>query len=322
MQTQDKTITVTAAVPEPVRLDAFVAGALEGVSRSRVQKLVRDGEVLLNGAPSRASAVVHEGDTVTVSIPDPVPTEAVPQEIPLDVLYEDSDIIVVNKPAGMVTHPAPGSWDGTLVNALLHRCSDLSGVNGSLRPGIVHRLDKDTSGVIVAAKNDFAHSSLAQQIEARTVHKEYVALVHGHFPEREGTISTNLARSRRDYRKIIVAPAGRPAVTHYRTIEELGPYSLMEIIIETGRTHQIRVHMQYRGHPVVGDPLYGPEKGAMAGTGQYLHARKLTLRHPRTGEEMTFTAPIPDRFRETLQQLGSSWAEELDNPQQDAVPAR
>lgn len=295
----------------PVRLDAYLTGVLDGVSRSRVQKLIKSGDALLNGQESRPSAVVQKGDSVSVTMPDPLPDTASPQAIDLDVLYEDSDIIVVNKKAGMVTHPAPGSWDGTLVNALLHRCTDLSGVNGSLRPGIVHRLDKDTSGVIVAAKNDRAHQALAAQIEAHQMRKEYVALVHGHFPEMAGTIETNLARSRRDYRKIVVAPVGKPAITHYSTLEELGPYSLMDVLIETGRTHQIRVHMQYRGHPVVGDPLYGPEKGLLAGNGQLLHARSLTLRHPQSGKWMKFTAPVPERFAETLDQLGSKKSDVL-----------
>lgn len=303
----------TFSVPEGTqeRMDAFLAGVMDGLSRSRVKQLIQDGDALLNGRRVKPSAAVRAGDVVTAAVPAPQPDAAQPEDIPLDVLYEDADIIVVNKAAGMVTHPAPGSWSGTLVNALLHRCTDLSGVNGALRPGIVHRLDKDTTGVIVAAKNDAAHQSLAKQIEERQMHKEYVALVHGHFPEREGTIETNLARSQRDYRKIVVAPAGRNAVTHYRTIEELGNYSLMDVVIETGRTHQIRVHMAHRGHPVVGDPLYGPSKGYLAGTGQLLHARKLSFVHPRTGEFMEFTAPVPERFDAVLRTMGSSYADEL-----------
>ena len=308
---RDKKVFEIAADGEGARADMYLTRVLEGFSRSRVQSLIREGAATVNGNSIKPSELLHDGDVITVVVPELTAAVARPEDLPLDVLYEDHDIIVVNKPAGMVTHPAPGSWDGTLVNALLHRCTDLSGVNGSLRPGIVHRLDKDTSGVIVAAKNDTAHLGLARQIEHHEVEKEYVALVHGHFPEHEGTISTNLARSRRDYRKMVVAAAGKPAVTHFRTLEELGPYSLMEVIIETGRTHQIRVHMQYRGHPVVGDPLYGPTKGLLAGSGQLLHARRLQFMHPSTGQKMVFEAPIPLHFASTLEDLGSRQLESL-----------
>lgn len=304
------TIEVKTENSETPRFDAYAAEAT-GLSRARVKSLIADGDILLNGVAAKPAALVRSEDVITARIPDPIPDTAQAEDIPLDVLYEDSDIIVVNKPAGMVTHPAPGSWEGTLVNALLHRCTDLSGVNGSLRPGIVHRLDKDTSGVIVAAKNDAAHVSLAKQIEEHKVHKEYIALVHGHFPEHDGTIRTNMSRSHRDYRKMVVSAAGRLAVTHFRTLEELGPYSLMEVVIETGRTHQIRVHMQFRGHPVVGDPLYGPERGFLAGTGQLLHARRLSFIHPTNGEPVTFEAPIPPRFKQALEELGSSHSEDL-----------
>lgn len=305
----ERIFTVEAGTAE--RFDAYLAQRVGGLSRARVQKLIRAGDALVNGEETKPSVIVREGDVISTNVPDPEPIAAQPEDIPLDILYEDSDIIVVNKAAGMVTHPAPGSWDGTLVNALLNHCTDLSGVNGSLRPGIVHRLDKDTTGIIVAAKNDAAHLSLAGQIERREMRKEYVALVYGHFPEHEGEIRTNLARSRRDYRKMVVAPVGREAITHFETMEELDGVSLMRILLETGRTHQIRVHMQSRGHAVVGDPLYGPEKGFLAGSGQLLHARRLTLKHPGTGEQMTFTAPVPPRFEEALRDLHSSYADEL-----------
>lgn len=285
------------------RLDAYIARSLRDVTRSYAQKLIRDGCVLVNGKAARPSLQVAEGDAVEVRMPQLEELEAVPQDIPLDILYEDADVLVINKAAGMVTHPAHHTPDGTVVNAVLHHCPDLAGIKGTLRPGIVHRLDKDTSGVMVIAKNDRAQQSLSGQIMDRTMSKEYVALVHGTLGQPEGTICTNLARSRKDYKRVVVAAVGRPAVTHYKLVRQFDRYAFLRINLETGRTHQIRVHMRHIGHPVVGDPVYGPEKGRYAREGQLLHARKLSFNHPATGERMEFEAPMPARFERVLAEL-------------------
>lgn len=285
------------------RLDAFVARRLPDVTRSYAQKLIKDGCVLVNGKAERASFQVTDKDAVSVEMPEPEVLEAVPQNLPLDILYEDADVLVINKAAGMVTHPAKHTPDGTVVNAVLHHCPDLAGIKGTIRPGIVHRLDKDTSGVMVIAKNDRAQQALSAQIQDRSMCKEYVAIVHGTMGQPEGTICTNLARSRKDYKKVVVAAVGRPAVTHYELVEQFPDYAYLRLKLETGRTHQIRVHMQHIGHPVAGDPVYGPEKGRYAGKGQLLHARKLAFRHPSTGEEMAFEAPLPERFERVLAEL-------------------
>lgn len=285
------------------RLDAFLARSLEDVTRSYAQKLIKDGCVLVNDRPARASLQVGAQDAISVRMPQPEELEAVPQDIPLDILYEDSDILVINKAAGMVTHPAHHTPDGTVVNAVLHHCPDLAGIKGTIRPGIVHRLDKDTSGVMVIAKNDRAQTSLSNQIMDRSMRKEYVALVHGVLGQPEGTICTNLARSRKDYKKVVVAAVGRPAITHYELIEQFPEHAYVRLELETGRTHQIRVHMQHIGHPVVGDPVYGPENGRYARQGQLLHARRLAFIHPATGEEVSFEAPIPQRFEKILEEL-------------------
>lgn len=283
-----------------MRLDAFIAASGIGISRSFAHKVIVRGGMKVNGKCVKPSTPVHTGDVIEARLPEPEVPGAMAQDIPLDIIYEDDDVLVVNKPAGMVVHPAPGSPDKTLVNALLFRCTSLSGINGSLRPGIVHRLDKDTSGVMVVAKNDAAHQSLSRQIAKHTAEKEYVALVHGTFKEPSGTIRTCLARSRQDHKKVVVAPEGRTAITHWEVIRELGDYTLLRVLLETGRTHQIRVHMKHIGHPVVGDPVYGMKRGPNAGTGQYLHARRLAFTHPTTGERMEFTAPLPEKFQSTL----------------------
>lgn len=284
------------------RLDAFLARLYPDLTRSYLRKAILEGAFLLNGSQAKAGAAVKEGDTVTGCIPEPKKISAEPQNIPLDVFYEDRDLLVVNKPRGMVTHPAAGTPDGTLVNALLYHTKDLSGIAGELRPGIIHRLDKDTSGLLVIAKNDRSHQALSAELQARHFEKRYLALVEGNVVQDEGTITQPIGRSRRDYRKMAVRPNGREAVTHYRVLERFGRYTLLEITIETGRTHQIRVHMLHMGHPVAGDPLYGKEDPLHL-EGQFLHARRLCFDHPSTGERMCFEAPLPEKLQEVLDQL-------------------
>ena len=286
-----------------VRLDVYLAEKLQK-TRSAVLKAIEEGRVLLNGkAPSKAGVKISVGDVLTVDIPEPRPISAKPQDIPIDVLYEDNDIVVVNKPQGMVTHPASGSPDGTLVNALLYRVSDLSGINGEIRPGIVHRLDKDTSGVLVVAKNDAAHLALSKQISTKKALRYYYALVVGNVAQDEGKIEKSIARSKKDRKQMAVSDEGRHALTLFKVIERFKGYTLVECELRTGRTHQIRVHMKSIGHPVVGDPVYG-KPSPLAPKGQLLHAHKLVLYHPVTGEQMTFTAPVNPVFAATLEKLG------------------
>lgn len=286
------------------RLDVFIADNLVRLSRSQAQKLIKEGHVMVQGrSASKAGEKVVEGKEIVVTIPDPKPLNAEPEDIPLDILYEDSDLIVVNKPQGMVVHPAPGHFSGTLVNALLHRCRDLSGINGVLRPGIVHRLDKDTSGALVVAKNDYAHVSLAAQIKQHTVLRKYIALVHGDPQKDAGTIDAPIGRHPVYRKKMAVVANGRRAVTHYRVLERLGNYSLVEARLETGRTHQVRVHMAYLGHPIVGDKVYGPRKAHFDLPGQALHARLLGFVHPRSGEYMEFIAEPPAILERLLTRL-------------------
>ena len=290
---------------EGVRLDVFLSEKT-GKTRSAVAKAIEEGFVRLNGSvPAKAGVKVSSGDEITVDIPDPRPISAEPQDIPIDVLYEDADIVVVNKPQGMVTHPAVGSPDGTLVNALLARVSDLSGINGEIRPGIVHRLDKDTSGVLVIAKNDAAHLSLSEQISSKSALRYYYALLVGKLASDEGCVEKPIARSKKDRKKMTVDEGGRKAVTLYRVIARFPGYTLVECELRTGRTHQIRVHMKSIGHPVVGDPVYGKES-SLAPYGQLLHAHKLVLTHPTTGERMIFEAPINETFAAALDKLGFS----------------
>ena len=286
-----------------VRLDVYLAEKLQK-TRSAVLKAIEEGRVLLNGkTPSKAGVKTSIGDVVTVDIPEPRPISAKPQDIPIDVIYEDNDIVVVNKPQGMVTHPAGGSPDGTLVNALLYRVSDLSGINGEIRPGIVHRLDKDTSGVLVVAKNDAAHLALSKQISTKKALRYYYALVVGNIAQDEGKIEKNIARSKKDRKQMAVSDEGRHALTLFKVIDRFKGYTLVECELRTGRTHQIRVHMKSIGHPVVGDPVYG-KPSPLAPKGQLLHAHKLVLFHPVTGEQMTFTAPVNPVFVAALEKLG------------------
>ncbi len=285
-----------------LRLDVALAEVLEGVSRSAVQKLLEGGRVTWQGRPLTKKDVLPAGTVVTVDLPSPEPLEAVAQDIPLNVVYEDGDVIVVNKPVGMVVHPAPGHPDGTLVNALLRHCGDsLSGVGGALRPGIVHRIDRDTSGLLIAAKNDFAHQALADQLADHSLFRLYHGVVVGGLREDEGTVDAPISRSVKDRKKMAVLPDGRPAVTHYQVLERFAGYTYAAFRLETGRTHQIRVHMAHLGHPLLGDPVYGKPYPGLAG--QCLHAKELSFVHPRTGERVTVTCELPDYFTGILKKL-------------------
>lgn len=294
------------------RLDVFLTKKQPELSRSHVQKLVADGRALVNGTVRKANFKLREGDEVSLVVPEPEAVEIKAEDIPLDVLYEDEDIIVVNKARGMVVHPASGVNSGTLVNALLFHCQDLSGINGEIRPGIVHRLDKDTSGVMVCAKNDKAHIDLAEQIRTKSAHRIYWAIVHGNIKEEAGIIKGDIGRHPTDRKKMaIVRENGKPAVTHFKVLERFGDYTLIECRLETGRTHQIRVHMTSIGHPLVNDPKYGPKKQSpFAIEGQALHSLSLVLRHPSTGEEMTFTAPVPEDMNRILTGLRDKLAKD------------
>lgn len=283
------------------RIDKELAHHLTDISRSQLQKWIEDGNVTVNGETVKPKYKLAVGDRVEVQPEKPQKIDLEPENIPLDIVYEDDDVIVVNKPQGMVVHPAPGHPNHTLVNALLYH-SPLSTINGEFRPGIVHRIDKDTSGLLMVAKNDLAHRSLAAQLKAKTNEREYVALVHGVIKEELGTIDAPLGRSKKDRKKQAVVEDGRHAVTHFKVLERFKHYTLVSCRLETGRTHQIRVHMKYIGHPLAGDPLYGPRK-TLPGNGQYLHARLLGFKHPRTGKQMTFTAPLPEYFQKMLDHL-------------------
>lgn len=286
------------------RLDKLISEQLPELTRSAVQHLMQDGCVTIAGKPVKKNTRASAGDVITVELPEPREVEIEPENIPLDIVYEDGDIIVVNKPKGMVVHPAPGNWSGTLVNALMYHCGDsLSGINGAIRPGIVHRIDKDTSGLLVVAKNDRAHQSLAEQIKVHSAGRRYFAVVYGTPREQKGTVNAPIARHPIDRKKMAVLAGGREAITHYEVLEQYAGYSYLTFLLETGRTHQIRVHMAHIGHPIIGDPLYGPAKDKWKLQGQCLHAGELTLTHPATGERMTFQAPLPAYFTTVLQKL-------------------
>lgn len=284
------------------RLDVFVAEKAE-CTRSHAKNLIEEGNVTVNGTKAaKSGALLKAGDVVVIVNPAPKELDLSPQDIPIEIVWQDEDFAVVNKPQGMVVHPAPGAYDNTLVNALLFKLSSLSGINGVARPGIVHRLDKDTSGLLVVAKNDFAHISLQKQIAEKSAKRYYYALVDGVVQKDSGEIRNFLARSTADRKKYAVAKDGRLAITLYKVVKRYSVYTLMEYELKTGRTHQIRVHSRYIGHPVVGDRTYGGSD-AFGLNGQLLHAYKLVLTHPRTGEEMTFTAPLPDYFQSVLDKL-------------------
>lgn len=288
------------------RLDLVLGQQLSGLSRSAAQKLMDNGLVTCGGRAVKKNMRVRAGDLISVSLPEPEPAEARPEDIPLDIVWEDSDIIVVNKPRGMVVHPAPGHTGGTLVNALLYHCgAELSGIGGVIRPGIVHRIDKDTSGLLVAAKNDAAHASLSAQLADRSLSRIYQAVVCGRLRDDEGTVDAPIGRHPTDRKRMTVTDRnGRPAVTHYRVLARYSGYTHVECRLETGRTHQIRVHMAYIGHPLLGDTVYGRKKPEKGLDGQCLHAAQLKLIHPSTGEPMSFSAPLPDWFTDALSRLG------------------
>ena len=288
-----------------MRADKAISAALPALSRSAVQALIQDGRVLCNGAPVQKSTTLPVQSVLTVEIPPARPLEVVAQNIPLDIVYEDGDLLVVNKPKGMVVHPAAGNEDGTLVNALLYHCGDsLSGINGVIRPGIVHRIDKDTSGLLIVAKNDAAHRSLAEQIKAHSFTREYRAVVYGRI-KADGTVDAPIARHPQERKRMAVvrSPAAREAVTHYFVVRHFTGFTQLRLRLETGRTHQIRVHMAYIGHPVAGDPVYGPKKVITSLGGQCLHAGLIGFVHPRTGRYMEFEAPLPPYFTDFLKTL-------------------
>ena len=286
------------------RADVFLARHMEGVSRSHIQKLIAEGHASANGRLIKANYKLQQADRIAITVPAAKAAQIIPEEIPLEVLYEDSSVIVINKPRGMVVHPAVGNYSGTLVNALLKHCRDLSGINGELRPGIVHRLDKDTSGVMVAAKSDAAHVSLARQIKERSASRRYIAIVHGNVKEEKGVIDAPIGRHPADRQRMaVIFTNSKEAVTNFTVIERFGNYTVIACRLQTGRTHQIRVHMNYIGHPVVGDPKYGPDKPHFSIKGQALHSAQLKFSHPVTNREMVFTAPLPDDMQAVIDQL-------------------
>ncbi|NLM35407.1 MAG: RluA family pseudouridine synthase [Clostridiales bacterium] len=286
-----------------MRIDKYLSQLMEDKSRSFIQGLIDEGKVTVNNKLVKSNHKLKENDLIKGIIPDPVELKVEAEDIPLDILYEDEDVIVVNKPQGMVVHPAAGNAKGTLVNAILNHCQDLSGINGVIRPGIVHRIDKDTSGVLVIAKNDAAHNKLAEQLKDHSMTRVYIALVEGIIKNDQGTVDANLGRHPIDRKKMAVVKEGRRAVTHYKVLERLDKYTLVECRLETGRTHQIRVHMAYIGHPLVGDPVYGYKKQKFNLEGQLLHAKVLGFIHPTSGRYLEFEAKLPDYFNKVIEIL-------------------
>lgn len=284
------------------RLDVFLSEKLDK-TRSAVKKLVDDGEITVGGNKVKAGRVLKIGEEISVNIPDPVKLDLEAENIPLDIIYQDKDIAIINKPQGMTVHAGNGTHGSTLVNALLYHLDSLSGINGVIRPGIVHRIDKDTSGLLVVAKNDEAHLSLSEQIKNKTCHRIYLALLEGTVKQNDGIIDTFIGRSDKNRTMMAVKDSGRRAVTHFKVLKRYKEFTFAEFKLETGRTHQIRVHCKYIGHPIVGDPVYGYEKQKFKLNGQLLHAWKLELTHPSTGERMSFEAPLPDYFQAVLQKL-------------------
>lgn len=285
----------------PQRVDKFIASNTNK-SRGEVQKYFTESTVLINGKVAKPSQSVKSGDLVEFETLEIVESTIEKQNIPLEIVYEDSDVIVVNKPSGMVVHPANGHYKDTLVNALMYHCTDLSTINGEIRPGIVHRIDKDTSGLLVACKNDLSHNSIAAQLKAKTSTRKYIAIVYGNFEHNYGKIDAPIARDPQNRLKMAVVKGGKESITTFKVLERYGDYTLLELKLETGRTHQIRVHMAYIGHPVLGDPLYGPKK-VIGINGQYLHAKTLGFVHPRTNEYMEFTSELPDFFQEMIEEI-------------------
>lgn len=292
------------------RIDSWLSEHIDGLTRSAVQNLLSEQAVNADGKSVKKNYKLAGGEVLTITMPELREVDLAAEDIPLDIVYEDEDIVVVNKPRGMVVHPAVGNWSGTLVNALMFHCGEsLSGINGEHRPGIVHRIDKDTSGLLVVAKNDRAHQSLAEQIQVHSAGRRYFAVVYGCPREETGTIQAPIARHPVDRKKMAVLAGGREAITHYQVLEHYQGYTLMKFRLETGRTHQIRVHMAHIGHPIIGDPLYGPAKDKWKLQGQCLHAGELELTHPVTGERMLFEAPLPEYFEKVLQKLRNQYGQ-------------
>ncbi len=295
-------------VNEKIRLDAYISKQMQDLSRSMIQKLLEENKINVNGKSEKPAYKVQNGDIIEINIEEPKEVKIEAQDIPLDIIYEDEDILVVNKQKGLVVHPANGNPDGTLVNAVMAHCKDsLSGIGGELRPGIVHRLDKDTSGLLIIAKNDKAHIQMSNQIKNREVKKTYIALVRGTIAENEATINMPIGRSTKDRKKMAVTKSGKEAVTHFKVLNryttDKGSYTLLEIKIDTGRTHQIRVHMAEIGHPVIGDAVYSNGKNEFGVEGQCLHAKRLEFTHPITGKEMKLQAPLPEYFKNIIEHL-------------------
>lgn len=290
---------------QQMRLDKYLSEQFPEQTRSYLQKLIKDGEVLVNGKAVKTGYQLSKGDEVCVNIPEPKELDVEPQKMDLDIVYEDEDVILINKPKGMVVHPAPGHTTDTLVNGLLYHCKDhLSGINGVARPGIVHRIDRDTTGILIVCKNDMSHNSIAAQLKEHSINRRYRALVHGNIKEDTGTVERPIGRHPIDRKKMAINEKnGKPAITHYTVLERFGNYTLIECKLETGRTHQIRVHMTSIGHPLVGDEVYGPAKCPFKLQGQCLHAMVLGFVHPRTGEYMEFSAELPEYFEELLRKL-------------------
>ncbi|MDE6213954.1 MAG: RluA family pseudouridine synthase [Lachnospiraceae bacterium] len=300
-----ETLSYQIGVGEEERLDKWLAGAVSGLSRSYIQKCIGEGKALVNGTPRKANYRLRVDDEVSFSVPEAVEPEITAEEIPLSILYEDEDVLVVDKPKGMVVHPAPGHYSGTLVNAVLYHCKgQLSGINGILRPGIVHRIDRDTTGSLIICKNDLAHQTIAAQLKAHSLNRSYRAIVHGVVAEEEGTVDAPIGRDEKERKRMAVNQKnGRPAITHYRVLERFREYTYIECRLETGRTHQIRVHMTSIGHPLLGDEVYGTRKTPFHLEGQTLHAYMLGFQHPASGEYVEVTAPLPAYFQRLLEIL-------------------
>ena len=296
---------LTDEVDAGERIDKWLCENADGLTRSAIQRFCESGGVLANGKTVAKNYRLRGGEEILLRVPDAKPLDVLPQNIPVEILYEDDDLLVVNKPKGMVVHPAPGNWDGTLVNALLYHCAGrLSSINGVIRPGIVHRIDKDTSGLLIVAKNDFSHSMLAKQIKEHSFTRIYNAIVYGGFTELEGTVDAPIGRNPSDRKKMCVTEKNaRKAVTHYSVREPFGAFTDLVLRLETGRTHQIRVHMAYKGHPVAGDPVYGPKKVITSLRGQCLHARTIGFVHPRTGAYLEFTSELPEYYLQFLNSI-------------------
>lgn len=292
---------------ETGRIDKVLTGLFNDYSRSQIQLWLKDGAVSVNGQVVKANYKVKKNDEIVIAVPEPETLSIEAEDIPLEIVYEDEAVAVVNKPQGMVVHPSAGHPNGTMVNALMYHVKDLSSINGVIRPGIVHRIDKDTSGLLMVAKNDLAHESLAKQLKDKTSLRKYVALVHGVIPHEKGTINAPIGRSKVNRKMQAVREDGKPAVTHFNVLERFNDFTLVELTLETGRTHQIRVHMKYIGYPLAGDPVYGPSK-TLKGNGQFLHAKLLGFTHPITGQKMVFEAPLPTIFEKTLEKLRKSVA--------------